>query len=44
MKYQKAEVTNVCAALALVQGGMKGQSQMPDNFLLETVGAYEADE
>ena len=44
MKYEKPEITNVNSALTVVQGGMKDLSPVFDEFQLETVGAYEADE
>jgi hypothetical protein len=44
MKYEKPQVVEVSAALVAVQGGMKGSSTKLDALVLDTIGAYEADE
>ncbi len=44
MDYHKPEIMNVCSALVVVQGGMKGTNQSYDSLMVQTIGAYEADE
>lgn len=44
MKYDKPEVTDAYPALCVVQSSMKGMSPQMDSLLLQTIGAYEADE
>ncbi len=46
MKYEKPELFVVGPATGTIQGGHKGNSQVPDNpdDLTFTIGAYEADE
>jgi hypothetical protein len=44
MNYEKPEVFVMEPATAIIQGGQKGSSEVPDSPLTRTIGAYEADE
>ncbi|MFZ0579776.1 MAG: hypothetical protein WAN72_18870 [Candidatus Acidiferrales bacterium] len=44
MKYEKPQVVVLASATAAIQHGIKDPSNTTDSTLVETVGAYEADE